>query len=359
MQEEKYCSGNVGVRTELENESWRNRSPNFDDDMDDLALSCVNTSTEASGSMPRAMTRKLDPLLRLRIRKKVEVLPRTNSQVWKATGKSLGNVGYKCEFHQERKVALWKSLICALSMETHRKEFALHPSVSGPPAVQNLDLEEEMDGLLYIQFRTLQALALKFLRCLITAVSSLGLDCQKKFTNQFKPRSSQMSLRASALASLRPPFLKRRRCTLQCALSSSEREIFLLLIILFNKFHFLHAQVQSLSDQYPSLPRMWVKLKWITFSLDLQKLQKNAFFSIFVIFFRNTNVMLGQVNLHQQMFHLSYILLFWNALTHDAKTGVYSFQVNEHWLNLSADLLRKALNVTPADNYIGSLLIRS
>ncbi|GJU71422.1 hypothetical protein Tco_1262827 [Tanacetum coccineum] len=31
-------------------------------------------------------------------------------------------------------------------------------------------------------------------------------------------------------------------------------------------------------------------------------------------------------------------------------TRVYSFQVDEHWLTLSADLLRKALNVTPADS---------
>ncbi|GKE63007.1 hypothetical protein Tco_1513374 [Tanacetum coccineum] len=45
-----------------------------------------------------------------------------------------------------------------------------------------------------------------------------------------------------------------------------------------------------------------------------------------------------------------YILLFWNTLTHDAKTEVYSFQVDEHWLTLSADLLQKALNVTPADS---------
>ncbi|GKA82199.1 hypothetical protein Tco_0788947 [Tanacetum coccineum] len=42
--------------------------------------------------------------------------------------------------------------------------------------------------------------------------------------------------------------------------------------------------------------------------------------------------------------------LFWNTLTHDAKTGVYSFQVDEHWLTLSADLLWKALNVTSADS---------
>ncbi|GJT85090.1 hypothetical protein Tco_1066807 [Tanacetum coccineum] len=45
-----------------------------------------------------------------------------------------------------------------------------------------------------------------------------------------------------------------------------------------------------------------------------------------------------------------YIQLFWNTLTHDAKTRVYSFQVDEHWLTLSVDLLRKALDVTPADS---------
>ncbi|GKD58183.1 hypothetical protein Tco_1295692, partial [Tanacetum coccineum] len=45
-----------------------------------------------------------------------------------------------------------------------------------------------------------------------------------------------------------------------------------------------------------------------------------------------------------------YTQLFWNTLTHDVKIGVYSFQVNEHWLTLSVDLLWKALNVTPTDS---------
>ncbi|GJY53409.1 hypothetical protein Tco_0445073 [Tanacetum coccineum] len=81
--------------------------------------------------------------------------------------------------------------------------------------------------------------------------------------------------------------------------------------------------------------------------LDLQKLQKNPIFRISVDICQNTN--------YVRAFTTSanvpsiYIQLFWNTLTHDAKTGVYSFQVNEHWLNLSVDLLRKALNVTPAD----------
>ncbi|GJY63121.1 hypothetical protein Tco_0464581, partial [Tanacetum coccineum] len=52
--------------------------------------------------------------------------------------------------------------------------------------------------------------------------------------------------------------------------------------------------------------------------LDLQKLQMNPIFRISVDIF--------------------------------VRTGVYSFQVDEHWLTLSVDLLRKALNVTPADS---------
>ncbi|GKB35181.1 retrovirus-related pol polyprotein from transposon TNT 1-94 [Tanacetum coccineum] len=45
-----------------------------------------------------------------------------------------------------------------------------------------------------------------------------------------------------------------------------------------------------------------------------------------------------------------YIQLFWNTLTHDAKIGVYSFQHDEQWFSLSADLLRKSLEITPANS---------
>ncbi|GJT82391.1 hypothetical protein Tco_1056733 [Tanacetum coccineum] len=55
--------------------------------------------------------------------------------------------------------------------------------------------------------------------------------------------------------------------------------------------------------------------------LDLQKLQKNPIFCISVDIRRTPTFL--------------------------CKTEVYSFQVNEHWLTLSADLLQKALNVNP------------
>ncbi|GKA84937.1 hypothetical protein Tco_0806591 [Tanacetum coccineum] len=38
---------------------------------------------------------------------------------------------------------------------------------------------------------------------------------------------------------------------------------------------------------------------------------------------------------------------FWNTMKYDEKTGVYSFQVDEQWFDLSADLLRKELAITP------------
>nr|GEV38798.1 hypothetical protein [Tanacetum cinerariifolium] len=40
---------------------------------------------------------------------------------------------------------------------------------------------------------------------------------------------------------------------------------------------------------------------------------------------------------------------FWNTLTHEAKTGAYSFQLDEYRFILNANLLRDALEITPID----------
>ncbi|GJX23400.1 hypothetical protein Tco_0227845 [Tanacetum coccineum] len=40
---------------------------------------------------------------------------------------------------------------------------------------------------------------------------------------------------------------------------------------------------------------------------------------------------------------------FWNTLTQEAKSGVYSFQLDEQWFPLNADLLREALEITHVD----------
>ncbi|GJY82542.1 hypothetical protein Tco_0495918 [Tanacetum coccineum] len=82
--------------------------------------------------------------------------------------------------------------------------------------------------------------------------------------------------------------------------------------------------------------------------LDLQKLQKNPIFYIYVDILQNTNFL--------RTFTTSanvpsiYIQQLWNTLTQDAKTRVYNFQLDEQWFNLDADLLRKALEITPVDS---------
>ncbi|GJU17356.1 retrovirus-related pol polyprotein from transposon TNT 1-94 [Tanacetum coccineum] len=44
-----------------------------------------------------------------------------------------------------------------------------------------------------------------------------------------------------------------------------------------------------------------------------------------------------------------YLQQFWNTMKYNEKTGVYSCQVDEQWFDLSADLLRKALAITPVN----------
>nr|GEZ65654.1 hypothetical protein [Tanacetum cinerariifolium] len=44
-----------------------------------------------------------------------------------------------------------------------------------------------------------------------------------------------------------------------------------------------------------------------------------------------------------------YIQQFYNTLTHEAKSGVYNFQLNEQWFTLNVDLLHKALEITRVD----------
>ncbi|GKE79577.1 hypothetical protein Tco_1545697 [Tanacetum coccineum] len=87
----------------------------------------------------------------------------------------------------------------------------------------------------------------------------------------------------------------------------------------------------------------WLQIGKGNLLLDLQKLQKNPIFRISVDICQNTNFVSAFTTLANVP--SIYIQLFWNTLTRDVKTGVYSFQVNKHWLTLSADLLRKALNV--------------
>ncbi|GJU33880.1 hypothetical protein Tco_1182234 [Tanacetum coccineum] len=138
-------------------------------------------------------------------------------------------------------------------------------------------------------------LAPQCLKMLEHSSSSLGLHCQKTFKQISSNLVSQMSQRR-LLASLQAPFLKEKKGVRFSALYLQKKRNLLVL-------DHSHQQVS---------------------------------------YFVHARSVVMWINVDQ--------LLFWNTLTHDAKTRVYSFQVDEHWLTLSADLLRKALNVTPADS---------
>ncbi|GJY92381.1 hypothetical protein Tco_0508163 [Tanacetum coccineum] len=185
-------------------------------------------------------------------------------------------------------------------------------------------------------------LAPQCLKMLDHSSSSLGLHCQKTFKQISSNLVSQMSQRR-LLASLQAPFLKEKKGVRFSALYLQQKRNLLVLDHSHQQVsYFFHARSVVKWINVDQLIRKGNLL------LDLQKLQKNPIFRISVDIRQNTNFVRAFTT--SANVPSIYIQLFWNTLTHDVKTGVYSFQVNEHWLTLSVDLLRKALNVTPADS---------
>ncbi|GKB75131.1 hypothetical protein Tco_0936543 [Tanacetum coccineum] len=107
------------------------------------------------------------------------------------------------------------------------------------------------------------------------------------------------------------------------------------------------AQAPTRIDEQIVPRSAWLQIRKSNLLFDLQKIQKNPIFQISVDILRNTNFF--------RAFSASasvpaiYIQQFWNTMKYDKKTGVYSCQVDEQWFNLSADLLRNALEITPVN----------
>ncbi|GJS80937.1 hypothetical protein Tco_0747478 [Tanacetum coccineum] len=107
------------------------------------------------------------------------------------------------------------------------------------------------------------------------------------------------------------------------------------------------TQAPARTDEQIVPRSQWLQIGKSNLLFDAQKIQKNPIFQISVDILRNTNFF--------RAFSASasvpavYIQQFWNSMKYDEKTGVYSCQVDEQWFNLSVDLLRKALDITPVD----------
>ncbi|GKB09880.1 hypothetical protein Tco_0843803 [Tanacetum coccineum] len=91
----------------------------------------------------------------------------------------------------------------------------------------------------------------------------------------------------------------------------------------------------------------WVPIGKSNFVLDLQKKQKNPIFQISMDILQNTNFF--RAFTASVSVPTIYIQQCWNTLTYEAKTGAYSFQLDETRFVLDANLLREALEITPID----------
>ncbi|GJY47584.1 hypothetical protein Tco_0436647 [Tanacetum coccineum] len=94
------------------------------------------------------------------------------------------------------------------------------------------------------------------------------------------------------------------------------------------------------------VPRsQWLTIGKSNLLFNAQKIQKNPIFQISVDILSNTNFF--QAFTASANVPAIYLQQFWNTMKYNEKTGVYSCQVDEQWFDLSADLLRKALAITP------------
>ncbi|GJU73152.1 hypothetical protein Tco_1264557 [Tanacetum coccineum] len=252
----------------------------------------VNTSTEASGSKPRGNTKKNRiPPAKTENKKKVEVHPRTNK-----SGNQKGKLSDK-QFKQDQE-------ICNQRQTSITEEDALGKLNCGyqwRPTGKKFALGElcPLTKLSVVQI---------ILRYLDSSCSKLDLEeemngssvqasvfiVKRRLSKQFKPRILKCQQRR-LLASLQAPFLKEKKGVRFSALYlQKKRNLFVLDHSHQQVSYFVHARSVV----------MWINVD--------QLIGK------------------GKPSLDLRRF--------------------YSFQVNEHWLTLSADLLQKALNVTPADS---------
>ncbi|GKC95761.1 hypothetical protein Tco_1161203, partial [Tanacetum coccineum] len=96
------------------------------------------------------------------------------------------------------------------------------------------------------------------------------------------------------------------------------------------------------------VPRsQWLIIGKSNLLFNAQKIQKNPIFQISVDILSNTNFF--RVFTASASVPAIYLQQFWNIMKYDKKTGVYSCQVDEQWFNLSVNLLRKALAITPVN----------
>ncbi|GJZ29291.1 hypothetical protein Tco_0573938 [Tanacetum coccineum] len=107
------------------------------------------------------------------------------------------------------------------------------------------------------------------------------------------------------------------------------------------------AQPPTRTDEQIVPRSQWLTIGKSNLLFNAQKIQKNPIFQISVDILRNTNFF--QALTASANVPAIYLQQFWKTMSYNDKTGVYSCQLDEQWFDLSADLLRKALAITPVN----------
>ncbi|GJR55279.1 retrovirus-related pol polyprotein from transposon TNT 1-94 [Tanacetum coccineum] len=92
----------------------------------------------------------------------------------------------------------------------------------------------------------------------------------------------------------------------------------------------------------------WVPIGKSNSVLDVHKPQRNPIFPMAVALLKNTNFF--RAFTASSTIPAIYIQQFWDTMCFNSSTGLYSCQLDEQWFNLHKDILRDALNITPAND---------
>ncbi|GKD08611.1 hypothetical protein Tco_1188296 [Tanacetum coccineum] len=107
------------------------------------------------------------------------------------------------------------------------------------------------------------------------------------------------------------------------------------------------AQPPTRTDEQIVPRSQWLTIGKSNLLFNAQKIQKNPIFQISVDILSNTNFF--QAFTASANVPAIYLQQFWKTMSYNEKTGVYSCQLDEQWFDLSDDLLRKALAITPVN----------
>ncbi|GJT68375.1 hypothetical protein Tco_1019855 [Tanacetum coccineum] len=107
------------------------------------------------------------------------------------------------------------------------------------------------------------------------------------------------------------------------------------------------AQPPTRTDEQIVPRSQWLTIGKSNLLFNAQKIQKNPIFQISVDILSNTNFF--QAFTASANVPAIYLQQFWKTMSYNEKTGIYSCQLDEQWFDLSADLLRKALAITPVN----------